>query len=471
MKKREKKEKKAANINASSLILSSSLKTSADSIISPFLPLYGIELGASPTLIGFIVSITSLLSVFQIVWAKIAEKINKIRFIAIITNYFTAAFNFLYTFVKNIPGFISIRGVQSIIASGSIPTGSVLIAERTSPKDWGFWNSLIQGAIAIGTLIGTLIGGVILLYLSDGKGYFWIFIIAGGLGLLSAVLFQNAIPSKKKLELKHRWMKVEEVGISFDNIIATMKTDKNFIFLSFAAFVFIFGVNLSGPFYIVFNTSTYGLTIFQAALLTSIGLAPQTISSIFASKFLEKARKKELVVLGGIVTSFFPIIYTIPYWINYSRNPFWILAIIWSINGTAWGIINSSLSTLILDVIHPRRRGLYLAIYNSLNSIALFLGPIIGGVILQNSTIPYLHFIISAALRIIGAMMFLFVKEPIIGGTILRPLQRIITFPFRTNSERNVLTIIPPINKTEKEITENNILLDSEEKREETNSS
>ncbi|MFW9923679.1 MAG: MFS transporter [Candidatus Thorarchaeota archaeon] len=450
MNKKDKREKKRyiSNVKATNLIISSTLKSSSDSVISPFIPLYGETLGATPAQIGLIVSITSLLSIFQIVWAKLAEKIRNIRLIAFITNYFAGAFNFIYLFLKNIPGFIAVRGVQSTIASGSVPTSSMLIAERTQTKDWGFWNSILQAATSIGTLIGVLGGGIILLYLSDSEGYFWIFIIAGIMSLLSALLFQFSMPSQKKLEIQHRWMKIEEVEISLNNILYTMKTDRNFLLLCLAGFVFVFGVNLSGPFYIMFNIGTYKLSVFQAAILTSISLVPQTISSILTSRFIEKIRKKELVIMGGIATSFFPISFMLPYLTGYSGNVFWILAILWGLNGTFWGFINSSLSTLILDVIHPRRRALYLSIYNSLNSIALFLGPIIGGVIIQNTTsIIYLLFIISSILRFGGALLFILVKEPVIGGTILRPIRRVLTYPFRSNAERSVYTIIPPILK------------------------
>ncbi|MBD3192642.1 MAG: MFS transporter [Candidatus Heimdallarchaeota archaeon] len=440
--KQKQKNKRTANVKIASLLTSTSVKSIADSIISPFIPLYGQFLGASSIVIGFIVSITSLLSVFQIIWAQIAQRFKASRIIALISNYLSTVFNFLFLATKNVFGFAGLRGAQSIISSAAIPTTSALLAERTQPKDWGFWNSIVQGMLILGTLIGTLVGGVILTKVPNYTGYLIIFICAGGLGIISAIFFHFGIPSQRRLETKGRWIKVEEVELTISNVLATMKTERNFILFCLVNFIFVFGVNLSGPFYIIFNTSNYHLTIFEASILTTVGLVPQIISSIITSKFIEKVRKKELVILGAFITSLFPISYIIPFLVGRQSNVLWILIIIWVINGTAWGVINSSLITLALDIIHPRRRTLQLAINNSINAIALFVAPILGGLILEKIAISYLLFIISGAIRFIGGILFIIIKEPIIGGTILRPINRVYTHIVRSNIERQVITLV-----------------------------
>ena len=138
---------------------SSSMKTAADAIISPFIPLYGLELNASSTQIGLLVSITSLVTFFQIIWAKIAEKRKRLRHVAIISNYFSSFFNFIYAFLRNIIAFISLRGFQSVIASASVPTSATIFAKRTKPQDWGYWNSINQAFLVLGNLVGVLLGG------------------------------------------------------------------------------------------------------------------------------------------------------------------------------------------------------------------------------------------------------------------------------------------------------------------------
>jgi MFS family permease len=232
-----------------------------------------------------------------------------------------------------------------------------------------------------------------------------------------------------------------------------MKTDKNFIWLSLASFVFTFGVNFSAPFYIVYNTSEafYSLSIFETAILSSIGFVPQIIFSFLTIKFIEKLRTKEVLIIGSILTSLFPIIFLIPYWIGMSTNVYLVLIILWVINGMFWGIISPSMMTLTLDVIHPRRRMLQLAIFNSLNSIALFIAPILGGLAIPESVIKgessasfviFLIFIISAGFRLLGGLLFIKVQEPIIGGTILRPINKILRYPIRANIERSISAIV-----------------------------
>ncbi|MBN1330707.1 MAG: MFS transporter [Candidatus Heimdallarchaeota archaeon] len=448
-----------SNLRMGVWLASNGTRAFSDSILSPFIPLYGKSLNATSTQIGLIVSITSLLSVVQIFWAFLAQKFHVARFIAIIASYISSIFNFLFLPIRNIFSFASLRGVQSITFSATLPTSSNILAERTPPRSWPLQNSLLQGILVVGTSIGTLIGGILLWKVPTNLGFPLIFIGAGVISLLSAVLFHLAVPSRKKMESKGRWLQIEEVDLTLGNTLATMKTDKNFVIFCFVNFVFIFGVNISGPFYILFNTSHYDLTVFHAALLTSIGLIPQTISSIITAKLIEKARKKELLIVAGIFASLFPIFFIIPSLAGRLTNVFWILIIFWSVNGTAWGIINSSLTTLLLDIIHPRRRTLQLAINNSLSAIALFIAPILGGLIIEKSNLIYTIFIVSASIRIVGVMLFGFVKEPIIGGTLLRPIQRIIPYILRSNAEKGVTiltTTRPPRRIKSKPKDENN---------------
>lgn len=426
------------NIKRVFWFVSSGLRSLSDSIISPFIPLYGQALGATSTQIGFIVSITSLLSIVQLFWAYISQKFRITRAIAIISSYVSSVFSFVLLPIKNIYAFASVRGAHSIVLSATVPTSSSLIAERIPQSSWPLHNSLLQGILVVGTAIGTLVGGIFLWKFSTSLGFVIIFISSGAISILSAMLFHIAIPSQKRLVSKGRWYNIEEVDVTFNNTLAIMKTERNFLLFCIVNFIFVFGVNLSGPFYIIFNTTHYDLTIFETALLTAIGLIPQTISSIITAKFIEKVRKKELLIIAGIFTAFFPVFFMIPSLVGRVSNVFWILIIIWCFNGICWGIVNSSLVVLLLDIIHPRRRALQLAINNSLSAVALFVAPIIGGLVIEKTATIYIILIISAAIRFIGVILFIFVKEPVIGGTILRPIQRLVPYILRSNMERGV---------------------------------
>jgi len=102
----------------------------------------------------------------------------------------------------------------------------------------------------------------------------------------------------------------------------------------------------------------------------------------------------------------------------------------------------------VLDIIHPRRRALQLAINNSVTAVALFLAPILGRYIVQKLSPFYWVFVISALTRLIGITMFRHIKEPIIGGTLLRPLRKIFHLPMFLHLEKSELVanlpMVPP---------------------------
>lgn len=154
--------KPLSNIKSGYLLASSGTRAFSDSILSPFIPLYGQSLGATSTQIGFIVSITSLLSIAQLFWAYLAQKFNIPRLLSIISSYIASIFSFVLLPIKNIYTFASMRGLHSITLSATIPTSSNLIAERTPSRSWALRNSLIQGILVVGTMLGTLLGGILL---------------------------------------------------------------------------------------------------------------------------------------------------------------------------------------------------------------------------------------------------------------------------------------------------------------------
>ncbi len=443
----QEKKNKASNIKPFSWFSSTATKATAESMISPFIPLYATYLGANSTLIGFLVSISSLLNIVQIFWAKIAEKYHKIRIIAIFTNFISSIFYYIYLLTQRVGVFIALRASQSLFTSGSIPTSSALLVGRTKRKDYAFWNSLGQFFMVFGALIGILSAGLILTYFVEEIGFKILFLLAGTLSIISAILFYLAVPSQEKLQKKKQWAEIEEVDISLDNIFAIMKTDKNFGILTAVSFIFVFGVHLSAPFYIIYNGLFYNLDIFRISLISAVGLFPQMLTSLLTARFIHRIRKKELLIISSSFTSFFPLIYVLPYFFPINEV-FYFLLTLWIINGAAWGFINGALTGLIIDIIHPRRRTLQLAIINAVSSMASFLGPILGGLILQfTAELFIIMFIISGIIRLLGTILFIFVKEPIIGGTILRPLGKIFKIISIRNLEKAGTLLVTPLKK------------------------
>ena len=121
------------------------------------------------------------------------------------------------------------RGLHSVTLSATIPTSANLIAERTHQRTWAMRNSLMQGIIVTGTMFGTLLGGILLWKIPIDFGFPAIFIGSGTIGILSAILFHLAIPSRKRMVAKGRWQQIEEVDVTLSNTFATIRTDRNFV--------------------------------------------------------------------------------------------------------------------------------------------------------------------------------------------------------------------------------------------------
>ena len=110
----------------------------------------------------------------------------------------------------------------------------------------------------------------------------------------------------------------------------------------------------------------------------------------------------------------------------------------WILLGCGWGLFNSTVAVLLLDIAHPQYRGLLIAVFNSFTAISMFLAPLFGGFLIEyfNNDL-FAPFILRFLVLIVSTVMFiLIVKEPQISGIELKPIRNVFPFFTRMSSVR-----------------------------------
>jgi len=134
----------------------------AFSTISPFLPMFVIELGVKQNATlwsGLIFSINSLVySIASPVWGAISDRYSKKAMI------FRSGFGMGITymamaFVKNHWQLFILRGINGLV-SGYTPAATTLVAASSRPENLVYSLGIIQAAVAIGNITGPLFGGI-----------------------------------------------------------------------------------------------------------------------------------------------------------------------------------------------------------------------------------------------------------------------------------------------------------------------
>jgi len=168
---------------------------------------------------------------------------------------------------------------------------------------------------------------------------------------------------------------------------------------------------IAKPFFSVYMLTqlNFEYSIFMVVNLgsTIIGLIIFPILGRFSDKF----GNVKLLRVGAVIIPILPF-----FWIIYT-TPLQIFLGIQILSGIAWTAFNLASSNFIYDNIISKKRGKYIAIYNSLIGLAIVIGGLIGSILISFLPISFMNsfhfiFMLSGIIRIIVVMIFLLkIKE------------------------------------------------------------
>jgi MFS family permease len=331
--------------------------------ISPLMNIIKSEFGLTYSEVGLIVSIYFIAYVaFTIPATLFAEKYGYKR-VMIISLLFSAVslglagiFGYTYSILTL---FIAMHGMG---AGAYYPT-SFKIATDLSPKERrGFSSAITSSGMALGTILGLVISGPILAYLSNWQTMLLILAVptAG-----AALLMITTVPSE-------RFSKKNTVNFStFGNLIR----QKKFLLLCMAMFCSLYGywvILTWGPTYL---QETRGFSILASGLLTALFAAVAIPSSILIGKFSDKFGRKRIALL------ILPLAAISLLMIGLSPGfPILILSVI------SYGIVGKlTLDPVVVawtgDIVKEESRGSAMALLNVFGMSSSILAPLITGVL------------------------------------------------------------------------------------------
>jgi MFS family permease len=190
---------------------------------------------------------------------------------------------------------------------------------------------------------------------------------------------------------------------------------------------------------------SYGLSFFATAVLTSISTLVQFLISLYMSKtqILDRFGRKFPLISGLMVVSWATFSVVVPYYIDIPIFEWCFIT--WVLLGVGWGVFNGSLAVFLLDLVHPQYRMPLIASYNSVTGLAMFLGSIGGGMIVEifhNITFVFL----LRTFLILFSLGFLYrVQEPEIPGIITHPFRYLFIKHTRLGTERGSMVTFLPV--------------------------
>jgi DHA1 family multidrug resistance protein-like MFS transporter len=334
------------------------------SLVAPIFPLYVIGLGASYTLLGFIISIYGAIQLItQIPMGRLSDRKGRKPLIILGLVTFTLLPP-LYIYATNAYILIPIRILGGIGASAVWPLAMAMIVDQVSSQrrgaSLGRYNAAFYSAMAIGPLIGG--------YLYDHYGlqapfYFWAF-----LGLASTIIVMARVTEPSR----HQAISTAPQKRPKENLILPGYRST---FLACCGVVMWTGI--VGGFNVTMlpsYASRLGLSTTEIGLLYLDYAGITAISNIYFGKAADRGLRKLMISAGcltGLIAFFF-----LP-WASSLTQVLVLLAFI----GLSLGIGNPAAAAIIADTTCQSRRGEIFGIFNTSRMSGVVIGPMIAGLV------------------------------------------------------------------------------------------
>lgn len=328
-------------------------------IIIPVMPFYAEEIGASPTELGLLMAVYSLMQLlFAPMWGRISDRIGRKPVIMIGIFGLSLSF-FLMAVSTQLWMLFAARIFGGILSSANMPTVMAYVADITSEEDRGKGMGIIGAATGLGFIFGPAIGGIF----SEASLHIP-FYIAGTSSLLT--FFFVMVILKESLTPEHRKSKTSKktsLFKAFNGPVSILFILQLFVSLSLSGLEATFAY---------FASEKAGLGAVKLGYIFMImGFASAIVQGGLVGRLTKKFGEGFVIQLGIIISAIgFALIIFI--------NSFTTAALFLTIFGIGNGFIRPSVSSLLTKrsgTGHGSTTGL-LSSFDSLGRIA---GPPLGG--------------------------------------------------------------------------------------------
>ena len=178
----------------------------ASTVVGTSLPLIISDLEGDQSAFTWVVTATLLATTVSTpVWGKLADLFNRKLLLQVALVIFVAA-SAIAGFAQDPGTLITMRVFQGLGAGGLAALSQIVLADIISPRERGRYAGLFGAVMAVATVGGPLLGGVI----TDGLGWRWNFFVGLPIAIVALVLLQRTLHLPKRPKTK---VSIDYLGI------------------------------------------------------------------------------------------------------------------------------------------------------------------------------------------------------------------------------------------------------------------
>jgi MFS family permease len=393
-----------------SLYARSVVNSLGSGMVNPFMGAYAVELGASSSEMGWFQSSVNLsTNVMQIFWGRLSDKLKRRNPFIILGGIIVAILWIPMIFITNATQLIVLLAVQALLGSMATPAWTALLGDLIPPIKLGRINATINLWASVGSLVATMISGVILVTMGGTLQQIFIvpFLVATICGLASSLVMLKVKEEKHGTE--GNWKETDKSG--FFNMLSYAGKNRDFIKYCYMEAFYVFFMSLIWPLISITQIRVLNATMLHIALITVVQYIATIVFQSWAGRLCDTKGRKPLIFYYRLSLVTVPLVYAfVP-----DINTLIIISTFWGVS-TALG--QTSMTAYLLDIAPQEHRGSFAAIFNLVSGTCSFFGSLIGGYLADYTTAIFglvvglqIVYMISMAGRIIGSVLYLKLRE------------------------------------------------------------
>ena len=281
------------------LLLGMFVSMLASTVVSTSLPVIVHDLSGDQNAYTWVITATLLTTAISTpIWGKLADLFNRKVLIQVAIAIFVLA-TAAAGFSQNTDMLIAFRAVQGLGAGGLAALSQVIMADIISPRERGRYMGLFGAVMAVATVGGPLLGGVI----TDAFGWRFNFFVALPFAVAALLIQQRTLHLPKRAKRK---VKIDYLGIVLLStavsllLIWVTNAGRSFDWASTETVLMVGGAVLAAILFIVVELRSseplVPLTLFRDATFTLATIASIATglamfgTSVFLSQYMQMAR-------------------------------------------------------------------------------------------------------------------------------------------------------------------------------------
>ena len=354
-------------------------------VVSPLLPLYAENLGATGIWLGIIFSAFALSrSIFMPIIGRVSDRQGR-KWIILIGMFAYAVLSLAYIIADSVYSLTVVRFAHGIASAMVVPIAMAYIADLSEHGKEGSYMGNFSISMFLGMGVGPLLGG----FLNDAFGMNSVFYTMAALSAFATLLVAVSLPEAKRASSAIKGGEPAPMrdifrlpvmrGVMVFTLISALGRGGTMVFIPVFAPLIAISPSSVG---VILSVNTFIMALLQVPV----------------GKFTDRGNKVALIVVGSAIAAIALAI------IPFSRS-FWHLLVITSLIGVGGAIQQPSIMALTVDAGRTLGMGTSMGAYNTIFGIGTIIAPLMGGLFMDYIGIDAV-FYAAGAISLLGTAVF-----------------------------------------------------------------